>query len=265
MAKKKITCPAQFELLVFHSDTGTGAGYYNDQKLIELVSGQDVTGNVAVVNTGDRMAWKVVAILPNGQRVQPPYVLDFSKNPSFFGTSTVNVTAGGVSPFLDAVPYQAAMKYAVSIPSLGYTLDPDIQSGPDSGTLPGRLDVVPDVVVTWDVAGEMITYTVGGVAGNLANIPICTKYPTIEFVATEGTDFSVTFGFTTNLWATPFNEDPASLTLKAPDLNTPQLQATVTDSAPADANAVWPFQCNVTWNGARVPSPVAYLAMTVCP
>ena len=91
------------------------------------------------MNVGDQVGWLVRIVLPNTVRKSIPYNLDFSGNPSFFGTSSLNVPAGGPSPFLPVLAVQASLKYSVNIPGLE-TIDPDIQSGGDTG-VPGGLGI----------------------------------------------------------------------------------------------------------------------------
>ena len=87
-----------------------------------------------------------------------PYTVGFS-DPSFFGVTSLNVPAGGMSAYLRVLSLKGLAKYTLTVTGLGVVLDPDIQSGSDTGT-PGALARDPAAfVLTWDTVQQTAIYT----------------------------------------------------------------------------------------------------------
>jgi hypothetical protein len=235
------TMPNRYILSVLVTSTNTA-------KVTSLFDGKDLTGKKLKINIGDEVAWLVQIVLPGGLRPAPGYTLTFNDS-SFFGQASLGVQAGGLSPYLTVLQVQDTVKYTLAVPSAGFTLDPEIQSGPDISIL--KLKLVPDIVITWDATLNSISYT-GGVAVNATTVGAHLNN-VIEFVVTAGTGLSMVFGGTDNQWMTPFYQS-GSLTL--PGSGTPpSIIRPVNDSAEIDNNAIFPFNGYVT-NGGPLKSPL---------
>lgn len=160
------------------------------------------------VNVGDHIAWLVQVVLPSTVRNPLPYKLDFSGNPGFFGTSSLNVPSGGPSPFLPVRAVQAKLKYTLIIPGLE-TIDPDIQSGGDIGPLGGLGRAATAYTVAWDTAypANPMTYSVGGGAQQPFPLKVAVgdsvAFNAINAVAPA--NFSIIFAGLN--WASPFSFD----------------------------------------------------------
>jgi len=165
-------------------------------------------------NVGDHVGWLVqVAIGHEAKFV--PYTIDFSKNPSFFGMSSLNVPNGGPSPFLRVLALLDHVKYSVNIPGLA-TIDPDIQSGGD--TTFGGFDITHSVSydVYWDTAHPTnpMQYAIGG--GSRTELPLTVKVgDQITFHASVVgspaiSNFAVVFS--QNGWFSPFDPNHGRFT-----------------------------------------------------
>jgi hypothetical protein len=208
------------------------------------------------VNVGDEVGFLVQVVLPNGRQT-PPYTLTFS-DPSFFGVSSLNVPAGGTSPFLRVLSLLGKVKYSLDVTGLGAVLDPEIQSGGEGFPF-GTARTPNHFVFTWDVGGQTATYTENG-----APVPYSTpvsRPDTVEFTVINAggavQNFAVTFQPNLNQpthWASPF--DPNQSTFAAP-------QASPTDIGPlevidqVDTGKAFPFTASVTVNNQAINLPAA--------
>jgi hypothetical protein len=206
------------------------------------------------VNVGDRIGWLVQVVIANDRKLLP-YTVDFSKNTSFFGVSSLNVPAGGASPFLVVLALQDNVKYTVDIPGLT-NIDPDIQSGGDTSTLGGVGKVSTAYSVYWDTAqpANRMTYSVAG--GPKQPLPLTVALgDQITFNSLVGVGAIVanfTIAFTaSNGWASPFNPNQGKF--PAAGANTAVGPLGVKD--PVDPGASFPFYASITLNGASVSSP----------
>ena len=78
------------------------------------------------VGTGDQVAWRVVVIDSNQRISSPAFNLAFT-NASVFGTSSLAVAGGGVSPFLQALAMSGSTKYTLTVAGINPPDDPVIQ------------------------------------------------------------------------------------------------------------------------------------------
>jgi len=214
------------------------------------------------VNPGDQVGWLVQVNL--GGRKQMPYSLGFkdsqqSPNDSFFGVSSLDVPAGGTSPYLRVLSLQDKISYSLSIKGVGDVFDPEIQSGPDTGIL-GFDGTGSTFVVTWDTAANTMSYTKDG--GPAAPLPLKAAFgDTVEFVAAVAgglvTDFTITFANNSNSWPTPFG--PTQVSFKA--------EASPTDIGPEgvsdnhDTGVSFPFSASIKVDNNPITSPTAAITM----
>ncbi len=199
------------------------------------------------VNVGDEVGFLVQIVLPNGRRT-PPYTLAFS-DASFFGMSTLDVPAGGTSPFLRVLSLVGKVKYTLGVKGLGTVLDPEIQSG--DGFRPANDLAIAKFVFAWDVGAQTATYTKDGTA-----VPYSTPVPhgnTVEFLAINAggavQNFTVSFPPNTNnptLWASPFDFNNSKFV--APQASPADL-GPLTVFNQADAGSAFAFTASVTVNG----------------
>jgi len=204
------------------------------------------------VNVGDHVGWLVQVVIGHNRRAVA-YTLDFSQNAGFFGTQSLAVPAGGLSPFLRVLSLQGKVKYSVRIPGLN-AIDPDIQSGGDT-TLDGMiLRTGTAYAVYWDTAhpGNPMTYTGGNGPGQL---PLTVSVgDVVTFHANvSGTPAVSNFevDFAGNGWASPF--DPDNGTFRASGSSTVITPPKpVGDSAEPDVK--FPFTAYITLNNQAVHS-----------
>jgi hypothetical protein len=209
------------------------------------------------VNAGDQVGWVVQVAMPNGRK-SLPYQLVFDAE-SFFGTTELDVPTGGISPFLRVLDLKNKTKYSVFVTGLGCVLDPEIQSGTDTGAQLG-IQAASAFVVTWDIAANTMSYTKGG--GPAKPLPMQVALgDKVDFVAdTAGqvSNFTITFA-DDNGWATPF--DPNNPYLFADPAN-PKHTGFKGVGDNADPGASFPFTASASVNGNPVPpSPSVTITM----
>jgi len=203
------------------------------------------------VNVGDHVGWLVQVVLPSTVRNPLPYRLDFSGNPDFFGTSSLNVPSGGPSPFLPVLAVQAKLKYTLIIPGLE-KIDPDIQSGGDTGALGGLGKAVPTYSVFWDTAypANPMTYSVGGGAQQPFPLKVAVG-DSVAFNAINGVapaNFSIIFAGLN--WASPFCFDNGKFSATG----APTVIGPLTVSDTGDSGGKFNFTASITVNGNPITS-----------
>jgi hypothetical protein len=179
-------------------------------KAIRQSDSHDVT-QIIKVATGSAIGWYVRVNERSGPRF-PPYQVNFSES-SYLGVSSIDVPAGGVSPYYHVRSLDGSVKYTVSIPGISPVFDPEMQveNGPGDIFNPdGSLVVQSAFVVVWDLAvnPNTITYTKNGKAGTWPLSPALDD--TIEFQiagANPATKFVIVFpNFPDpNTWVSPFS------------------------------------------------------------
>jgi len=203
-----------------------------------------ITGPLPV-NVGDQVAWFVTVAFADGRR-SLPYTVSFD-DPAFFGQSSLPVTAGGTSPFLQVLSLKGSVKYSLDVTGLGRVLDPEIQSG--SGNLivhsPVLRDAVSTFTVTWDTNANVMTTPKG--------FPIKAAVgKSVTFIATAGSNFFILFAQNFNLWASPFDPNMSQFPAAPGQLSLGPL--TVTDKADGTGTKFF-FSGSIFYNNATVTSP----------
>jgi len=206
------------------------------------------------VQGGDEVGFLVQIAMPSGRQLLP-YTIGFSDS-SFFGVTSLNVPAGGMSAYLRVLSLKGLAKYTLTVTGLGVVLDPDIQSGSDTG-MPGALARDPATFVfTWDTVQQTATYTMNGVA-----VPYSTQVipkDTVEFIAVVGvasaTNFTVVFAGNVNHWATPFDPNRSSF---VPAGASPKDIGPLRVTDTGDTGNSFPFTASISVNGNPVNLPVA--------
>lgn len=205
------------------------------------------------VNLGDQVGWLVQLVLPDTERKPVPYSLDFSKNPVFFGTSSLSVPAGGLSRSMPVVRAKDSLKYSIIIPGL-MTIDPDIQSGPDTGFPFGGLVAGTAYTVFWDTANPTnpMTYSVGGGAPRPLPVQV-TGGDSVTFNATGAVgavaNFTVTFAGLH--WASPFDPNNGRFSAVA---GTPTVIGPLLVNDTVDPGGSFTFIATITVNGKPITS-----------
>ena len=230
----------------------------NPPNNISLYLGAPAPADPLSVNVGDEVGFFVQALLPNG-RVQPPYSLSFD-NASFFGVKSLDVPAGGTSPFLRVLSLLGNCKYTVNVTGLGTVVDPEIQSGGGGLTgLPKAAAAADQFVVTWDVLGGSVAYTRNGLPVPFSTqvvLPATVEFLLTDFGASPPENFTVTFA--TNLnppthWETPF--DPSQPTFTPQQNQNPAVIGPLNVGDNVDKKSAFPFTASVTVNGQSYTLP----------
>ncbi|MEI9977080.1 MAG: hypothetical protein WDO73_36530 [Ignavibacteriota bacterium] len=235
---------------------GINPGGTLSHKILSYLDG-NIKPDPLVVNVGDEVGFVVQVLQPVGRQMLP-YRLDFSDT-SFFGVSTLNVPAGGTSPFLRVLSLDGKVKYTLSVIGLGTVFDPEIQSGGDGPRGPLSINTV---LFTWDVGGKTATYKVNGTAAPFST-PLSPK-DTVEFQAVNAgaaaASFTVTFPTNLNQpthWASPFNANLGSFVAPA-DNPTDIGSLKIKDSS--DTGNEFPFTASVT-----IDNQIVYLPGNIAP
>ena len=161
------------------------------------------------VKTGDGIRWRLRVIRPQKPPSTPPYLIYF-KTTSPLATNVVNVPHGGLSPLQEVTDFLGGGHfYAVAIPSLDLTDDPEIQvdglnllRAPDLVVEDRAVQIVRDgdevtvdlpaleVRSDWQVTWHFVNVTGGGSVGEKFTVhfdigqevdgPFTDKIPVIE-------------------------------------------------------------------------------------
>jgi hypothetical protein len=214
--------------------------------------------NPLPVNAGDQLGWVVQVAMPSGRK-SLPYQLVFDTE-FFFGTPELDVPAGGMSPFLRVLDLKNKTKYSLFVTGLGCVLDPEIQSGTDTGAQLG-IQFASAFVVTWDIAANTMSYTKSGGAATPFPMQVALG-DKVDFVAGAGgqvSNFTIAFADNDNGWATPF--DPNNKYLFADPAN-PKHTGQKGVGDPNDSGASFPFTASASVDGiAAPPSPSVTITM----
>jgi len=165
------------------------------------------------------------------------------------------VPSGGPSPFLRVLALQDKIKYSVRIPGL-ITIDPEVQSGGDTGSTggagPARVPV--NFTVYWDSSQPANTMTYSQDGGPVQPLPVTVNVAdTVTFNAVVNGNPVVTnffVAFDGHGWASPFK--PFQGKFSAADASTTIGPLTVRDSE--DSGAGFAISASITLDGNAVNS-----------
>jgi hypothetical protein len=257
------------QVLVFFNPDGTFT-----KEIRSLYDGKDITNKVLGVNVGDRVAWMVQGVVGGNYNLLPFNITFNNKqtnapDTAFFGVSSLNMPSGGPSTFLHVLSLEALIKYTVVVPGI-ITIDPDIQSGGDTGTMGQHAEVAPvSYVVSWDTSNpnNTMTYSAGGGPSQPLPLPVADNDQVTFNAVVQGgaaaTNFIIKFK-PGNGWPSPFSSQHGTFG--------PNGAATSLGPYPVkdtlDPGAQFPFTASITLNGHDIgPSsnPNNYITITASP
>jgi hypothetical protein len=148
-----------------------GAPFYT----FNSIFGNDQSAENPLVETGDQVAWQVVQKAKDKTISYPPYALTFV-NPSVFGTSSLSVPGGGVSPFLQVVSLNGSTKYTLTVQGVTPAMDPTIEVDNGIGhTLVGKetgaAATTSQYEIFWDDTDDGTALQWRSVGGTFAHFP----------------------------------------------------------------------------------------------